>query len=87
MVHLVARQQEDLSGDLSALADRDTAFKNPGGRGDEFAHGSPGDGDADRLDHLLPLAILRSLHAASAHVNVEVVDTRPMREGRGVMAY
>jgi len=46
VVHLIARQLEDLSGDLSALADRDTEFKNPSGRGDEFAHGSPGGGDA-----------------------------------------
>ena len=46
VVHLIARQLEDLSGDISALADRDTEFKNPSGRGDEFAHGSPGGGDA-----------------------------------------
>jgi len=31
-----------LSGDLSGLADRDTTFRPPTGRGDEFAHGTPG---------------------------------------------
>ena len=46
VVHLIARQLDDLSGNLSALADRDTEFRNPSGPGDEFAHGSPGGGDA-----------------------------------------
>lgn len=44
VVHLVAQQLLDLSGDLSALADRDIDFKLPTGRGDEFAHDSPGGG-------------------------------------------
>ncbi|MFA1625275.1 error-prone DNA polymerase [Rhizobium mongolense] len=39
VVHLVAQQLFDLSGDLSGLADRDIDFKLPTGRGDEFAHG------------------------------------------------
>ncbi|MBW9115686.1 error-prone DNA polymerase [Rhizobium cauense] len=42
VVHLVAQQVFDLSEDLSSLADRDTEFRLPTGRGDEFAHGSPG---------------------------------------------
>ncbi len=42
VVHLVAQQLFDLSGDLSGLADRDTTFRRPTGRGDEFAHGTPG---------------------------------------------
>ena len=46
MVHLIAQQLFDLSGDLSGLADRDEAFKLPTGRGDEFAHGSPGGADS-----------------------------------------
>jgi hypothetical protein len=37
VVHLVAQQLFDLSGDLSGLADRDADFKLPTGRGDEFA--------------------------------------------------
>lgn len=45
VVHLVARKLYDLSGDLSALADRDLDVRIPTGRGDEFAHGSPGSGD------------------------------------------
>ena len=46
VVHLIARQLYDLSSDLSSLSDRDAEFRNPSGRGDEFAHGSPGGGDA-----------------------------------------
>ncbi|CCM76888.1 error-prone DNA polymerase [Rhizobium mesoamericanum] len=42
VVHLVAQQLFDLSGDLSSLADRDAEFRLPTGRGDEFAHGSSG---------------------------------------------
>lgn len=46
VVHLIARQLDDLSDDLSSLSDRGVEFRNPSGRGDEFAHGSPGGGDA-----------------------------------------
>ncbi|WHA43258.1 error-prone DNA polymerase [Agrobacterium larrymoorei] len=42
VVHLVAQQLFDLSGDLSRLSDRNLDFKLQTGRGDEFAHGSPG---------------------------------------------
>lgn len=38
VVHLIAQQLFDLSGDLSALADRDGEFKLPTGRGDEACH-------------------------------------------------
>jgi error-prone DNA polymerase len=46
VVHLVAQQLFDLTGDLSGLADRDEAFRLPTGRGDEFAHGTPGSPDS-----------------------------------------
>jgi error-prone DNA polymerase len=46
VVHLVAQQLFDLSGDLSCLAERDAEFRLPTGRGDEFAHGSPGAADS-----------------------------------------
>jgi error-prone DNA polymerase len=46
VVHLIARQLDDMSGELSSLTDRDMEFRSPSGRGDEFAHGSPGGGDA-----------------------------------------
>jgi hypothetical protein len=39
---LLARQLFDLSGDLSALAERDLELKITTGRGDEFAHRPPG---------------------------------------------
>ncbi|TAX64118.1 DNA polymerase III subunit alpha [Rhizobium leguminosarum] len=55
VVHLIAQQLFDLSGDLSALADRDGAFTLPTGRGDEFAHGSPGSPDTrDRAPAVKP---------------------------------
>jgi DNA polymerase III alpha subunit len=46
VVRLVAQQLFDLSGDLSGLADRDMEFQLRTGRGDEFAHGSPGSADS-----------------------------------------
>ncbi|MDK4717637.1 error-prone DNA polymerase [Rhizobium sp. CNPSo 4039] len=46
VVHLVAQQLFDLTSDLSGLADRDEAFRLPTGRGDEFAHGTPGSPDS-----------------------------------------
>ncbi|TCR63906.1 error-prone DNA polymerase [Rhizobium sp. BK376] len=42
VVHLIAQQIFDLSGDLSGLAELNGDFKLTTGRGDEFAHGSPG---------------------------------------------
>ena len=46
VVHLVAQQLFDLTSDLSGLADRDETFRLPTGRGDEFAHGTPGSPDS-----------------------------------------
>jgi error-prone DNA polymerase len=46
VVHLVAQQLFDLTGDLSGLADHDETFRLPTGRGDEFAHGAPGTPDS-----------------------------------------
>ena len=46
VVHLIAQQLFDLSGDRSGLADRHEAFKLPTGRGGEFAHGSPSSADS-----------------------------------------
>ena len=42
VVHLVAQQLFDLSGNLLSLADRDIEFPLTTSRGDEFAHGSTG---------------------------------------------
>ncbi|EPE96895.1 error-prone DNA polymerase [Rhizobium grahamii] len=46
VVHLVAQQLFDLSGDLSGLVDLDMSVRIPTGRGDEFTHGSPGSLDS-----------------------------------------
>jgi len=45
VVHLVAQRLFDLSSDLASLGERDS-FRMPTGRGDEFAHGSPGSPDS-----------------------------------------
>lgn len=45
VVHLVAQRMFDLTSDLASLGERDT-FRLPSGRGDEFAHGSPGSPDS-----------------------------------------
>jgi error-prone DNA polymerase len=46
VVHLVAQQLFDYSGQLNDLADRDLEFRLPTGRGDEFTHGTPGRADS-----------------------------------------
>jgi len=73
VVHLIARQLADLSGDLSALADRDAEFKNPSGRGDEFAHGSPGGGDA--RDRPAPNKV-RDMFVPDLHIDTLKVKSR-----------
>lgn len=42
VVHLVAQQLFDLSGDLVGLADRETEFKLPAGRGDDLPMAAAG---------------------------------------------
>ncbi|NDK52807.1 error-prone DNA polymerase [Rhizobium laguerreae] len=72
VVHLVAQQLFDLSGDLSALARRDEAFKLPTGRGDEFAHGSPGSPDARERAAVKT----RDIYIAGLHIDTLKVKSR-----------
>lgn len=73
VVHLVAQQLFDLSGDLSGLADRDIDFKLPTGRGDEFAHGSPGGGDSrERAQPPKP----RDIFVPDLHIDTLKVKSR-----------
>jgi error-prone DNA polymerase len=73
VVHLVAQQLFDLSGDLSGLADRDVDFRLPTGRGDEFAHGSPGGGDSrDRAPPPKP----RDIFIPDLHIDTLKVKSR-----------
>lgn len=67
VVHLVAQQLIDLSGDLSGLAERDIDFKLPTGRGDEFAHGSPGGGDP--RDRPKPVPQARDIFVKDLHID------------------
>jgi error-prone DNA polymerase len=73
VVHLIARQLEDLSGDLAALSDRDAEFRHPTGRGDEFAHGSPGGGDA--RDRSKPIKV-RDIFVPDLHIDTLKVKSR-----------
>ncbi|MGZ2459653.1 error-prone DNA polymerase [Rhizobium anhuiense] len=57
VVHLVAQQLFDLSGDLVGLADRDEEFKLPAGRGDEFVRG----GGPDPRDKPKPIVSPRDM--------------------------
>ncbi|MDX0847223.1 DNA polymerase III subunit alpha [Sinorhizobium medicae] len=74
VVHLVAQQLLDLSGDLSALADRDIDFKLPSGRGDEFAHGSAGGGDS--RDRPKPMPEAREIYVRDLHIDTLKVKAR-----------
>jgi error-prone DNA polymerase len=73
VVHLIAQQLFDLSGDLSGLADRDGEFKLPAGRGDEFAHGSPGSSDSrDRSPAVKP----RDIFIPDLHIDTLKIKSR-----------
>ncbi|KQV83532.1 error-prone DNA polymerase [Rhizobium sp. Root1220] len=72
VVHLVAQQLFDLSDDLSALADRDGDFKLPTGRGDEFAHGSPGSPDSRERASVKP----RDIFVPDLHIDTLKVKSR-----------
>jgi error-prone DNA polymerase len=41
VVHIVAHELIDMSAELASIGSRDTDFRLPHGRGDEFHHGSP----------------------------------------------
>ncbi|OWK23172.1 hypothetical protein AJ87_41905 [Rhizobium yanglingense] len=73
VVHLIAQQLFDLSGDLSALADRDGEFKLPTGCGDEFAHGSPASPDSrDRPPAVKP----RDIFTPDLHIDTLKIKSR-----------
>jgi error-prone DNA polymerase len=74
VVHLVAQRLFDLSGDLASLGERHTAFRVPTGRGDEFAHGSPGSPDSrDRA----PLGVkARDILIPDLHIDTLRVKAR-----------
>ncbi|MBN9983791.1 error-prone DNA polymerase [Rhizobium laguerreae] len=74
VVHLVAQQVFDLSGDLSGLADRDIDFKLPTGRGDEFAHGSSG--SPDSRDRPKPVPGSRDIFVRDLHIDTLKVKAR-----------
>jgi error-prone DNA polymerase len=72
VVHLIARQLFDMSGDLSALADRDLDLKIPTGRGDEFAHGSPGSPDSRERGVIKP----RDMFVPDLHIDTLKIKAR-----------
>ncbi|MDE8761989.1 MULTISPECIES: error-prone DNA polymerase [Rhizobium] len=74
VVHLVAQMLFDLSGALSGLADRDSEFKLPAGRGDEFAHGSAGSPDSRDRPKTVPQA--RDIFVRDLHIDTLRVKSR-----------
>ncbi|MBO9198240.1 error-prone DNA polymerase [Rhizobium sp. 16-449-1b] len=70
VVHLVAQQLFDLTGDLSNLADRDMGFVLSTGRGDEFAHGTPG--GQDSRDPIKP----RDIFIPDLHIDTLKIKSR-----------
>ncbi|WP_018900709.1 error-prone DNA polymerase [Rhizobium sp. 2MFCol3.1] len=74
VVHLVAQQLFDLSGDLSGLADREIDVRIPTGRGDEFAHGSPG--SPDSRDRPRPVPQPRDIFVRDLHIDTLKVRAR-----------
>jgi error-prone DNA polymerase len=74
VVHLVAQQLFDLSADLSSLAGRDGAFQLPTGRGDEFAHGSPG--TPDSRERAPPGVRARDMFVPDLHIDTLKIKSR-----------
>ncbi|AVH45017.1 DNA polymerase [Agrobacterium tumefaciens] len=72
VVHLVAQQLFDLSGDLMGLADRHTGFRLPTGRGDEFAHGGGVPDPRDRPKPVVP----RDMFTPDLHIDTLKVKSR-----------
>lgn len=72
VVHLVAQQLFDLLAGLVGLADRDTEFRMPAGRGDEFAHGGGAPESRDRPKPIVP----RDMFIPDLHIDTLKVKAR-----------
>ncbi len=72
VVHLIAQQLFDLTSDLTGLADRDETFKLPTGRGDEFAHGTPGSPDSRER----AIMKVREIYVPDLHIDTLKVKSR-----------
>lgn len=73
VVHLVAQRLFDLTSDLASLGERDT-FRMPTGRGDEFAHGSPGSPDSRERP---PMGVkAREIYIPDLHIDTLKVKSR-----------
>ncbi|MBR0641439.1 error-prone DNA polymerase [Plastoroseomonas hellenica] len=72
VVHLVAHQLTDLSGELASVGERDAAFPLPHGRGDEFHHGSP---TPDPRDAAAKASRVRDIYIRDLHI--DTIKVRP----------
>ncbi len=73
VVHLVAQRMFDLTTDLASLGERDN-FRVPTGRGDEFAHGSPGSPDSRERP---PMGVkAREIYIDDLHIDTLKVKSR-----------
>lgn len=76
VVHLVAHELADLSGELASVGERDTAFPLPHGRGDNFHHGSP---TPDPRDAAAKAVRTRDIYIRDLHLDTIKVKTRDFR--------
>ena len=72
VVHIVAHELIDMSGELASVGSRDAGFPLPHGRGDEFHHGSPA---PDPRGAAKP----RGMFDGSGHIDEIRVRTRDFR--------
>ena len=76
-VHLIAQQVFDLSVDLSSLSERDTAFRRPSGRGDEFTHGGGPDPRVRQAQGVRPRDMFTPLCGARHNWTYPEPETMP----------
>jgi error-prone DNA polymerase len=76
VVHLVAHNLTDLSGELAGIGEREAPFPLPHGRGDEFHHYSPTPDPRD----LPPKGLrTRDIYIPDLHIDTISVKTRDFR--------
>jgi error-prone DNA polymerase len=76
VVHLVAHQLTDLSGELASVGEREASFPLPHGRGDNFHHGGP---TPDPRDAAAKAVRTRDIYIRDLHLDTIRVKTRDFR--------
>ncbi len=76
VIHLVAHQLSDLSGDLASVGERDTGFPVPHGRGDQVRQGGAGPDLRELPQHGLRA---RDFYDPDGHIDEIKVKTRDFK--------